>query len=469
MTEPRPTPTDAAGAERLTLAGRWLRWVFGPRLAWQFSIPSLVILLLVGIGAGLAVTTYMSAEIENDAMQEMTRDAERHASELADHFSADGLAIPNLPAQYEDFDRVVRHHAGGAAVVRINIWSQTGEILYSDEASLVGQTFPVEGELAEALEGTSAAEVSDLKAEENIAERDYGRLLEVYTPIRLRDSPEVLAVLGIYEDYAPVAARIATSQRAVYLAVGIGLAAIYVALVIVHRRGAVIIGRQRDRLLYQSEELKESYHATLDALGSALDLRDHATEGHCQRVSELATTLAQELGLSGKELEDIGRAATVHDIGKMALPDAILSKPGPLTDEEWREMRRHPELGYEMLKNIPVLREAAEIAYTHQEKYDGTGYPRGLKGEEIPLGARIFAVVDAYDAITTHRPYRKAASHEQAMEEIVHCAGTQFDPEVVWAFCKAEKKGLVRAPHPQRRGDGSRPRARKIVATVSRR
>jgi putative nucleotidyltransferase with HDIG domain len=181
-------------------------------------------------------------------------------------------------------------------------------------------------------------------------------------------------------------------------------------------------------------QLEQSYDYTLEALGGALDLKDAETEGHCQRVTAFTISMAKAMKVDAALLPQIARAAFLHDIGKMAIPDQILRKPGPLTNEERQVMRRHCEIGYSMLSRIPFLREAAEIVLAHQEFFDGTGYPRGLKGEEIPLGARIFAVADTLDAMISDRPYRRAMPIATAREEIKRCAGTQFDPTVVEVF-----------------------------------
>jgi HD-GYP domain-containing protein (c-di-GMP phosphodiesterase class II) len=182
----------------------------------------------------------------------------------------------------------------------------------------------------------------------------------------------------------------------------------------------------------------------LHILSSALDLRDRATGGHSHRVAALSLIIARHLDVSGDRLTDLERAASLHDIGKVAIPDAILSKPGPLTKAEWQEMRRHPAVGYQMVKDVPFLGAAAEIILCHHEHFDGTGYPCGFQGGEIPLGARIFAVVDAYDAITSDRPYRKARPHQYALEEIERNAGSQFDPQVVEALLRLAISDLVR-------------------------
>src|SRR5579859_3055811 len=176
------------------------------------------------------------------------------------------------------------------------------------------------------------------------------------------------------------------------------------------------------------EQLERSYDDTLEALGGALDLKDAETEGHCKRVTAFTIAIAKAMDVEPSLLPQIARAAFLHDIGKMAIPDHILRKPGPLTPEERDVMRTHCEIGYNMVTRIPFLREAAEIVLSHQEYYDGTGYPRGLRGEQIPLGARIFAVADALDAMISDRPYRKALSISHAREEIQRCSGSQFDP-----------------------------------------
>ncbi len=195
-----------------------------------------------------------------------------------------------------------------------------------------------------------------------------------------------------------------------------------------------LVAARTQQLKTALTDLERSYDITLEALGDALDLKDAETEGHCKRVTAFTIAIAQRLGLPKEEIRIIARGAFLHDIGKMAIEDEILKKPGKLTSEEMVVMKEHSYLGYKMLSKIPFLAEAAEIVYAHQERYDGTGYPRGLKGKEIPLGARIFSVADALDAITTDRRYRQARNLEEARQEIREWAGRQFDPEIVQVF-----------------------------------
>jgi len=180
--------------------------------------------------------------------------------------------------------------------------------------------------------------------------------------------------------------------------------------------------------------LSLAYDDTIDGWSRALDLRDRETEGHSRRVTELTLELARRIGVPEDELVHIRRGAGLHDIGKMGIPDAILLKPGQLTAQEWETMRMHPILAFDLLNPIEFLRPALEIPYCHHEKWDGSGYPRGLQGDQIPLSARIFAVIDVWDALTHDRPYRKAWSRDAALAYIREQSGKHFDPRVAELF-----------------------------------
>ena len=198
-----------------------------------------------------------------------------------------------------------------------------------------------------------------------------------------------------------------------------------------------LIDRNFTAIQNSQRALQNSYNATLEGWARALDLRDKETENHTQRVTQLALRVAQRMGVSSAKIEHMRRGALLHDIGKMGIPDRILLKPDKLTDTEWAIMRQHPSFAFDLLSPIAYLHSAMEIPYCHHEKWDGSGYPRGLHGEQIPLSARIFAVVDVWDALCSNRPYRAAWTHEQALEYIKSAAGTHFDPHVVEAFLKA--------------------------------
>jgi len=201
-------------------------------------------------------------------------------------------------------------------------------------------------------------------------------------------------------------------------------------------------------IIQMTRQLRETYDGTLEALVLALDARDRETKGHSFRVANYVVAIARQMGVpeGSAELVDMQRGALLHDVGKIGVPDFILHKPGPLTPEEWDDMKRHPHIGFDMLKDIGFLTSAAAIVRTHHERFDGKGYPAGLRSEEIPLGSRIFTIADAFDAMTSDRPYRKALPPEMARAEILRHSGTQFDPKVVQAFLlvyeRLEKEAL---------------------------
>ncbi|MBI1800664.1 MAG: PAS domain S-box protein [Chloroflexi bacterium] len=193
-----------------------------------------------------------------------------------------------------------------------------------------------------------------------------------------------------------------------------------------------------DNLQRSNTQLALAYDTTLEGWSRALDLRDRETEGHTQRVTEMSVRLARTMGIDEEGLVRIWRGALLHDMGKMAIPDAILLKPGPLDEQEWQSMRKHPVYAHEMLWPIEFLRSALDIPYGHHEKWDGTGYPRGLKGEQIPLHARIFALADIWDALCSDRPYRKAWPKERVIQHIQSLSGSHLDPQVVAQFMQSE-------------------------------
>lgn len=200
-----------------------------------------------------------------------------------------------------------------------------------------------------------------------------------------------------------------------------------------------LLSREQERsseLSNALEEIQITHDATIDALSAALDYRDNETEGHSQRVVRYSLEIGKVLGLERRDLEVLARGTLLHDIGKIGVPDSVLWKPGKLTDEEWVEMRKHVEYGFKMLKSIHFLRDAALIVLHHHERHDGAGYPSRIKGEDIVIGARIFAIADTYDAMTTDRPYRKALTDMDARVEITRCSGAQFDPGITDAFFK---------------------------------
>jgi putative nucleotidyltransferase with HDIG domain len=189
-------------------------------------------------------------------------------------------------------------------------------------------------------------------------------------------------------------------------------------------------------LHHSNAELMRAYDSTIEGWARALELRDKETEGHTQRVTEMTERLARAMGIGDSELLHIRRGALLHDIGKMGVPDHILLKPDKLTEDEWDVMRQHPQHAYNILVATDFLKPALDIPYCHHEKWDGTGYPRRLQGEQIPLAARIFAVVDVWDALRSDRPYRPSWSEDKVHQYILEQSGKHFDPQVVEVFLR---------------------------------
>jgi HD-GYP domain-containing protein (c-di-GMP phosphodiesterase class II) len=223
------------------------------------------------------------------------------------------------------------------------------------------------------------------------------------------------------------------------VALGAACTLLWIALFVALRS----LGRANRRADATVQAARDRYDAVIASLTAALELDDDMSSDHVARVRELAGVLALEMGMRKSEICLLQKAALLADCGKVEIAQSILTKPGALTEAEWTQMKRHPEFGYEFLCSIRTLRDAADIVRSHHERFDGQGYPRGLKGEEIPLGARILSVVDAYSAMTSDRPHRKKMTHEVAIKEILRNSLTQFDPEVVRAFQRCEDRGAI--------------------------
>lgn len=214
-----------------------------------------------------------------------------------------------------------------------------------------------------------------------------------------------------------------------FVIAGFYFAAVFIVGTLSHQREAEL--EKRTRI---TETLNQTYTETIRSLVAALDKRDNETGGHSERVTSIALSIVHQMKLNDSLIRQIHWGALLHDVGKIGIPDRILRKQGPLTDEEWEIMKSHPQWGYDMLRGILFLQPVLDIVLYHHERFDGSGYPHGLSGQAIPLSARIFMIADAYDAMTNDRPYRKAMKAEDALAEIERCTPSQFDPEVVSAF-----------------------------------
>ena len=224
---------------------------------------------------------------------------------------------------------------------------------------------------------------------------------------------------------------------AVFFGPVVALACLTVILVLATWRESRIAKREKESVQARLEKLSRERGSVIEVLCNALGLEENVAAVQAQRVAELASAVAWRLGLREDAVTAVRQAAILHDVGKIGIAESVLSKTDTLDDGEWEKMMRHPEVGHEILTEVPSLRSVADVVYSHHERFDGQGYPRGLKGDDIPVAARIYAVVDAYAAMTTERPYRKKMAHDMAVREIVRNSLTQFDPAVVEAFLEA--------------------------------
>jgi HD-GYP domain-containing protein (c-di-GMP phosphodiesterase class II) len=255
----------------------------------------------------------------------------------------------------------------------------------------------------------------------------------------------------------PIRETVALSAKLILLGLALGVIALVISPLAAAISGCVVLWvalALTVRSLHDEEDLKESelvgiqreHDLIISAMASAIGLKEDMRAGHGRRVSELASILAQQMSVGEEDVQVIQQATVLADVGKLQISQSILSKEGELSEEEWLEMQRHPELGSRILADVLRLSGAGEIVLAHHERFDGAGYPHGLKGDDIPLGARIYAVADSYIAMTSDRPHRKKMPHDRAMREILRSSMTQFDPDVVRAFVSAADEGLIGPP-----------------------
>lgn len=323
------------------------------------------------------------------------------------------------------FEFTLRSLIGKAHIIHVTVWNRNGEILYSDDESQVGKTQPVSGPIRQTLDGalTWRFVTPDGRAAEGF------RRMEVFVPVVVQGDRRPVAVYHVISDLAdlePTLIRLTWVMRA---SVVFGVLLLYLALFTIVRQAS-------SDLEGQQGALRQAFIGIIRSLANAVDARDMPTAHHSSRVAEYSEAIAREMGLDEAVVGEVQVAALLHDVGKIGIRDDLLTKNASLSPEEWEVMRRHPVLGYEILAPVPIP-DTIKLAVRHShERWDGTGYPDGLAGEEIPIAARVIAVADAYEAIVTDRPYRRAQSPLHAIEEIQRGAGTMFDPEAAGALLR---------------------------------
>ncbi|TMJ03243.1 MAG: HD-GYP domain-containing protein [Bacillati bacterium ANGP1] len=420
----------------------------------RFTVVSLILTVLLGILFG-----EIAARIATDYA--LRRQAHTFAVYVSE-FAAPRLVPKDFLSPAENvraqFEFTLRSLIGRANIVHITVWNRNGEVLYSDGAAPVGTAQPVSGAIQRALDGTLTWRFVPPGDDAASA----GHRMEVFVPVVVSADTRPVAVYHVVSDLTdlePTLIRITWAMRG---SVVFGVLLLYLALFTIVRQGS------RD-LEGQQGALRQAFIGIIRSLANAVDARDMSTAHHSSRVAEYSEAITREMGLDEAIVAEVQVAALLHDIGKLGIRDEILAKEGKLTSEEWAAMRRHPIQGYEILAPVPIP-ETAKLAIRHShERWDGTGYPDGLAGNEIPIGARVILVADAYEAMVTDRPYRRAMSPLRAIEEIQRGAGTQFDPEVVAVFLRIMRRqtGAMRPLRSAHRRAEHRDLVQRISARIA--
>ena len=393
--------------------------------------------LAIGIALGTAIILFINSFVVKDTIHFTKLAVQSHFNAFtllkdifADEKSTDEsteykMADHGMMANYKGVDGLVHLHFDLYNFVSPRFYRTNGMVTYSYAVKEVGSMLPAGEQTAfnKALNG------------ETLQSRQGAHGLHMWVPIE-NSANKVIGIVELTRDIREQDASSRNVIQWISIVIVLCLLALFFALRQVFIRSTRTIDRKSRELAEMVQTIESTYDQSLHALSSALDSRDNETQGHSFRVTAYAIRLGQELGIEGEQLGLLARGALLHDVGKIGVPDAILLKPGKLTDEEWVIMRQHVQTGYQMLSHIEFLQLSLDVVKYHHESWDGKGYPNGLRGEEIPLFARIFTLCDTYDAITSDRPYRKRRTYAEACAEIKRCSGTQFSEEVVEAFLR---------------------------------
>ncbi|HET7571877.1 MAG TPA: HD-GYP domain-containing protein [Gaiellaceae bacterium] len=334
-------------------------------------------------------------------------------------------------------------------IVTVKVWKPDGTLAWTNrDTGRIGRRFPLDDSLETALRHnrpTAEFVKTDGDEEENAAERSLGfsSLLEVYAPIMGADRTKVIGAYEIYADPSSLDRLIGSRRRMIWTALAVVFVGLWAVLAVLVRRASRLLRRQNEKLRVRSARLLEANRLleasaleAVESLNATVDAKDPYTAGHSQRVQRIALALGEELGLPPERLDALRFAGLFHDIGKIAVPDAVLLKPGPLDEEEFELIKRHPEDGARIVARLHRLEAAVPVIRHHHERWDGRGYPDRLRGDEIPVEAAVVGLADAWDAMTTDRPYSAARPVDDAVAEIERGRGSQFAPSVVDAFLR---------------------------------
>ncbi len=419
----------------------------------EFASRSLIAIIVIAVGLGVVADAVMERVI---TAQWTRAQVALWSVPVTGILDADDLQAPLDAEKRAAMDRVFAQRFRSAGAVNLKVFALDGMLVYSADGAGVG-TFSDEDEISKVAAGAVVAEVVREGNEPESASQheEFGDLVEVYLPLRDADGETIMGVLEVYESFAPIAQDVRRATLGLWLALGIGLSLLYAVQIGVVRRAerrlSETLGESEslsERLGSSLRELEEHSMGTLQALIAAVDAKDSYTAKHSMCVADHALAVGKALRLSEQELVELERACLVHDIGKIGVPERILLKPARLTEDEHRLIREHSETGASIVASVPFLRGIADVVRHHHEFWGGGGYPEGMSGTSIPRLARVIALVDAFEAMTTDRPYRPALSIEEARAEILRFRGIQFDPEIVDVFVRLlDEGGISPAQH----------------------
>ena len=442
----------------------------------------------IALGAILLVTALVVAGVSSLLLERYVQDetsrftADAVTSHFGPVFKEDVFKRPLAADERELLETIVAFHFSIYNVVSTQFFDPSGTIVFSYDDTEIGRRIdPATNEgLATALAGRPFAERADVVGDTRYAnpatagasyspapgaspanEHDHTvtaagapapalvHSLEMWVPVR--DGGNLIGAVVVWRDLSSIDRALRQMQMSTSAIIALAALLLWLVLRGVYVRSSRQIMSQSQALGAALAETERTYDTTLQALSNALDVRDSETERHSRRVVEYMELVIEQMPVAPDHLATLRRGALLHDIGKIGVPDNVLRKPAALSDAEWVVMKRHPEHGARIISQIPFLEDVSRIVRHHHERWDGNGYPDGIAGPAIPLGARIFAVADSFDAMTSDRPYRRAMSVKDARVEVARCRGTQFDPDIVDAFVRVPLERLETiaddAPH----------------------
>ncbi len=423
-------------------------------LVQTFALRSLIVVALMAFALSWAVTQ----SVERVVVEQAAKTARvTSAVVIGDYLTdAESLEVPLDPDAVHALQHAVEAHLAAEGIVAIKIWNIDGVLAYStDEEDPIGSSFAEKPAIVLALAGDVVTEVErESEPESALQYSEHGDIIEVYAPLSDSDSEEIIGVFETYEPYSSAATAIRQANLVIIGIIIAGSLIVYVAQIRMVQGAARRLRETEDlvkavnaRLQGSMREVEEHSLGTLQALTVAVDAKDSYTASHALSVTDYAVAIGRRLDLSSDEIVLLERASLLHDIGKIGVPEAILLKPSRLTDDERSIIQDHSEIGAHIIESIPFLQELVPIIRHHHERWDGGGYPAGLIGTDTPRLARVLAVADSFDAMTSDRPYRRGLRVAVARQELMKYRGIQFDPDAVDALFQALDLDEVTVAH----------------------